>query len=119
MTAFGLLVGDATLALIDVDADIRRLFLPPALNIDPDLGRAFPPGPDATLMGALARRHAGFELTERRLDAVGAALLLTLHARLGVRFTRDVVVAWTAAYRLLAAGLRAVRLSTGSLSHVP
>ena len=51
---------------------------------------------------ALARRHAGYGVTEAQYATVGAALLWTLRQGLGEGFTAEVESAWTAAYALLA-----------------
>jgi hemoglobin-like flavoprotein len=51
---------------------------------------------------ALARRHRGYGVEERHFAVVGEALLWTLDAGLGHRFSGEVREAWTAAYRMLA-----------------
>jgi hemoglobin-like flavoprotein len=51
---------------------------------------------------ALGRRHAGYGITERHYDLVGAALLWTLEHSFGVAFADDVRAAWAACYQLLA-----------------
>ena len=50
---------------------------------------------------ALARRHAGYGVTEAQYATVGAALLWTLGQGLGEGFTPEVEAAWAAAYGLL------------------
>jgi hemoglobin-like flavoprotein len=50
----------------------------------------------------LGVRHVSYGVTEAQYDTVGAALLWTLGQGLGPAFTKDVEVAWTEAYTLLA-----------------
>jgi hemoglobin-like flavoprotein len=57
---------------------------------------------------ALGRRHAGYGVTERHYETVGAALLWTLEKGLGSVFTAEVREAWTAVYQLLAATMQSV-----------
>jgi hemoglobin-like flavoprotein len=51
---------------------------------------------------ALGRRHAGYGVTQRHYDLVGAALLWTLERSFGPAFSDEVRTAWAACYRLLA-----------------
>ncbi|MFC4453616.1 globin domain-containing protein [Deinococcus sonorensis] len=55
----------------------------------------------------LGARHAGYGVRPGQYATVGDALLATLAARLGPDFTPEVREAWTLAYRLLAAEMRA------------
>jgi hemoglobin-like flavoprotein len=55
----------------------------------------------------LGRRHAAYGVLDNHYDSVGAALLATLHAGLGERFTPEVRAAWASAYALLAGTMRA------------
>ena len=55
----------------------------------------------------LGRRHAAYGVLDNHYDSVGAALLATLHAGLGARFTPEVRAAWASAYALLAGTMRA------------
>lgn len=50
----------------------------------------------------LARRHVAYGTEPAHYDAVGEALLWTLHQGLGDGFTTEVELAWTALYRELA-----------------
>lgn len=54
----------------------------------------------------LGRRHAGYGVTDRDYDTVGAALLWTLGQGLGEQFTPAVEAAWTTVYALLAGTMR-------------
>jgi len=57
---------------------------------------------------ALGMRHAGYGVTERHYETVGAALLWTVEKGLGSVFTAEVREAWTAVYQLLAATMQSV-----------
>jgi|APSaa5957512535_1039671.scaffolds.fasta_scaffold20761_2 hemoglobin-like flavoprotein len=50
----------------------------------------------------LAVRHAGYGVSEKDYDTVGAALLWTLEQGLGDLYTEEVADAWTAVYGVLA-----------------
>jgi hemoglobin-like flavoprotein len=50
---------------------------------------------------ALGHRHVAYGVTAGHFDTVAAALLWTLEAGLGPRFTAEVRDAWVAVYRLL------------------
>lgn len=54
-----------------------------------------------TAVKGLGRRHATYGVEERHYDTVGAALLWTLAAGLGDRFTAEMRDAWSAAYTML------------------
>jgi len=54
----------------------------------------------------LGARHAGYGLPEASYAAFGEALLWTLKARLGDRFTPEAEAAWAAAYADLSAVLK-------------
>ncbi len=54
------------------------------------------------VLGSLGARHVGYGVREEHNVTVGTALLWTLNAGLGEKFTPDVREAWTAAYGLLA-----------------
>jgi hemoglobin-like flavoprotein len=54
----------------------------------------------------LGRRHAGYGVTDRHYESVGAALLWTLERGLGHAWTPAVSEAWTAVYGLLSAVMR-------------
>ncbi|WP_265564456.1 globin family protein [Sphingomicrobium arenosum] len=49
----------------------------------------------------LGARHVGYGVTPRHYDLVGASLLWTLEQLLDEAFTREVKLAWIAAYTLL------------------
>ena len=51
---------------------------------------------------ALGARHAGYGVSDRDYETVGAALLWTLEKALGKDFTAPARAAWTAVYNLLA-----------------
>jgi len=51
---------------------------------------------------ALGTRHAGYGVSDRDYETVGAALLWTLEKALGKDFTAPARAAWTAVYNLLA-----------------
>ena len=51
---------------------------------------------------ALGARHAGYGVSDRDYETVGAALLWTLEKALGKDFTAPTRAAWTAVYDLLA-----------------
>jgi hemoglobin-like flavoprotein len=55
---------------------------------------------------ALGRRHAGYGVKKEHFETVAAALLWTLEAGLGARFTAEVRAAWVAVYTLLAATMQ-------------
>ena len=50
----------------------------------------------------LGRRHAGYGVTAKQYEPVGAALLWTLEQGLGPAFTAEVKEAWIATYTTLA-----------------
>jgi len=50
----------------------------------------------------LGKRHAGYGVTAKQYEPVGAALLWTLEQGLGAAFTPPVKAAWTEAYMTLA-----------------
>lgn len=54
----------------------------------------------------LGLRHAGYGVSDRHYDTVGAALQWTLARGLGAEFTPDVRDAWAAAYRVLASTMQ-------------
>ena len=63
----------------------------------------------------LGRRHAGYGVTERHYDTVGAALLWTLEKGLGRAFTPELKDAWTDVYGLLATVMKdAARTETAA-----
>jgi len=51
---------------------------------------------------ALGKRHAGYGVTAKHYEPVGAALLWTLEQGLGAEFTPPVKEAWTATYTTVA-----------------
>ena len=53
------------------------------------------------IVRALASRHVGYGVGEQHCASVGRALIETLAAGLGARFTQEVREAWQAAYALL------------------
>ena len=55
----------------------------------------------------LGRRHASYGVTDAQYASMGAALLWTLEQRLGRAWTPAAASAWTEAYGLLAALMRA------------
>ena len=55
---------------------------------------------------ALGVRHAGYGVTDRHYESVGAALLWTLEQELGPAFTPEVKDAWAATYTLLTDTMR-------------
>lgn len=61
---------------------------------------------------ALGMRHADYGVLDSHYDTVGAALLWTLEQGLGERFTPTTREAWTAAYALLAATMKAAARAT-------
>ena len=56
----------------------------------------------APVLRNLGARHVGYGVREEHYVTVGTALLWTLSAGLGEKFTPEVREAWTAAYGLLA-----------------
>lgn len=54
----------------------------------------------------LGRRHAGYGVTDRHYESVGAALLWTLEQGLGPDWTSETKAAWTSAYTLLSGVMR-------------
>lgn len=54
------------------------------------------------VLQSLGARHAGYMVTEKHYDSVGAALLWTLREGLGDEFTDEVESAWTEVYTLVA-----------------
>ena len=54
----------------------------------------------------LGRRHAGYGVTDRHYESVGAALLWTLERGLGRDWTPAVSGAWTTLYTLLSTVMR-------------
>lgn len=54
------------------------------------------------MIEGLGQRHAGYGVTARDYQAVGAALLWTLQQGLGESFTEEVETAWRKAYTTLA-----------------
>ncbi len=52
-------------------------------------------------VAALGVRHVGYRAETAHYDAVGAALLETLEARLGAHWTPETAAAWREAYALL------------------
>jgi hemoglobin-like flavoprotein len=55
----------------------------------------------------LGRKHGGYGVESRDYDTVGTALLWTLEQGLGPQFTSEVRGAWTEAYGVLSATMRA------------
>jgi hemoglobin-like flavoprotein len=53
------------------------------------------------VLEALARRHVAYGVEERHYETVGTALIQTLAATFGPRFTPEVRAAWTGAYDLV------------------
>src|SRR5215831_17237426 len=54
----------------------------------------------------LGRRHAGYGVTDKHYDTVGAALLWTLEQGLGDAFTPETKDAWATVYGLLATTMK-------------
>jgi hemoglobin-like flavoprotein len=54
----------------------------------------------------LGRRHAGYGVREEHYATVGIALLLTLEAVLGERFTQEAQEAWVALYEIVATTMK-------------
>ena len=64
--------------------------------------------PDALIpsVGALGRRHVGYGVQDADYDVVREALLGAIAAALGDAFTREVRIAWEAAYALTASVMK-------------
>jgi hemoglobin-like flavoprotein len=60
----------------------------------------------------LGRRHAGYGVTDRHYDTVGAALIWTLEMGLGKAFTPETRDAWIAVYTLLATTMKEAACAT-------
>ena len=62
------------------------------------------------IAGSLGRRHAAYSVEERHFDAFREALIETLEAALGARFTPELRAAWTEVWILIASLMvRAIR----------
>ena len=55
----------------------------------------------------LARRHAGYGVTDEHYTAVGSALLWTLEQGLGAEWNEELEMAWTDVYTVLAGAMMA------------
>ena len=55
----------------------------------------------------LARRHAGYGVTDEHYTAVGSALLWTLEQGLGAEWNEELEIAWTDVYTVLAGAMMA------------
>ena len=64
------------------------------------------------MLCALGDRHAGYGARQAHYDAVGAALLQTLHHHLGAQFDGELGDAWAAAYAVMAE--RMIAASSGA-----
>ena len=132
------LVQDSFAALAPVVEDATALFYGRLFELDPAVRRMFPE--DMTMQRRklaqmltaavkgldrleqlvpvvqdLGRRHAGYGVTERHYDTVGAALLWTLEKGLGRAFTPELKDAWTDVYGLLATVMKdAARTETAA-----
>ena len=132
------LVQDSFAALAPVLEDATALFYGRLFELDPAVRRMFPE--DMTMQRRklaqmltaavkgldrleqlvpvvqdLGRRHAGYGVTERHYDTVGAALLWTLEKGLGRAFTPELKDAWTDVYGLLATVMKdAARTETAA-----
>jgi len=132
------LVQDSFAALAPVLEDATALFYGRLFELDPAVRRMFPE--DMTMQRRklaqmltaavkgldrleqlvpvvqdLGRRHAGYGVTERHYDTVGAALLWTLEKGLGRTFTPELKDAWTDVYGLLATVMKeAARTETAA-----
>jgi hemoglobin-like flavoprotein len=62
----------------------------------------------------MGHRHAGYGVTEDHYDAVGMALLNSLRASLGDRFSADVEEAWASVYGEIAEAMIAAGHGHGS-----
>jgi hemoglobin-like flavoprotein len=96
--------------LFELDPSLRKLFhvnmdeqgrklmkmLAVAVHNLDQLGEIIP------AVEALGRRHSHYGVREQDYDTVGLALLWTLNQALGERFTRELEIAWTQAYAVLA-----------------
>jgi hemoglobin-like flavoprotein len=60
---------------------------------------------------ALGRRHAGYGVTAKEYEPVGAALLWTLEQELGPDFTEPVKAAWTQTYVTVASVMQGAAAS--------
>jgi len=132
------LVQDSFAGLAPVLEDATALFYGRLFELDPAVRRMFPE--DMTMQRRklaqmltaavkgldrleqlvpvvqdLGRRHAGYGVTERHYDTVGAALLWTLEKGLGRTFTPELKDAWTDVYGLLATVMKeAARTETAA-----
>ena len=55
----------------------------------------------------LARRHAGYGVTDEHYTAVGSVLLWTLEQGLGAEWNEELEIAWTDVYTVLAGAMMA------------
>jgi hemoglobin-like flavoprotein len=67
------------------------------------------------IVETLGRRHAGYGVTDRHYETVGAALLWTLEKGLSEAWTADVKAAWTTAYTTIANIMRSAAASQDGL----
>jgi hemoglobin-like flavoprotein len=68
---------------------------------------------------ALGRRHAGYGVTAKHYEPVGAALLWTLEQGLGPSFTPPVKAAWTETYMTLAGVMQDAAATVATTSAAP
>ena len=86
----------------DVDRQARKFLqsLKLIVNSLSSLERAAP------VLNSLGRRHEGYGVKPEDYDVVGAVLIATLQEILGEDFTKEVEVAWTAAFKLISTAMR-------------
>ncbi len=60
----------------------------------------------APVLNSLGRRHQGYGVKPEDYEVVGAVLIATLQEVLREKFTEEVKVAWTAAFKLISTAMR-------------
>lgn len=99
-------------ALFPADLTSQKVKLIKALTLA--VGALDRPDDLAPVLRSLGARHAGYGVESRHYATVGFALLDTLAAGLGDRFTPSCRAAWTGAYALIAETMQAGAAETAA-----
>lgn len=96
---------------VDIDGQAKKLtdMLASIMTSTDDADR------QAAGFAELGRRHAGYGVREDDYDDVGAALLMTLRACLGLALTQEVEQAWATVYGDIAEAMIAAENAAGTV----